>query len=199
MALAQRLREHLTFVNLLRVLEGRPKPLSEIVERLRPSLPVASDSEAAGVLNGLCALISVARRLEEDAPGPGAATGNDAGGAADTRKPRPFLQVGLHLWVRELRRMVCRLDEPGPDEPSRLRYSDDLKADEPSVHLPLIQCRECRVTGWGAVRRPAEQRVEQDLRVFYNRFFSRDIDVRYFFPAGDSPRGVRGIRTCRRV
>ena len=36
-ALAQRLREHLTFVNLLRVLEGRPKPLSEIVERLRPT------------------------------------------------------------------------------------------------------------------------------------------------------------------
>ena len=58
-ALAQRLREHLTFVNLLRVLEGRPKALSEIVERLRPSLPVASDGEAVGVLNGLCALISV--------------------------------------------------------------------------------------------------------------------------------------------
>ena len=193
MALAQRLRAHLTFVNLLRVLEGRPKPLSEVVERLRPSLPVASDSEAVGVLNGLCALISVARRLEEDAPDPGAATGNDAGGTADARKPRPFLQVGLHLWVRELRRMVCRLGEPGADEPCRLRYSDDLKADEPSVHLPLIQCRECRVTGWGAVRRPAEQRVEQDLRVFYNRFFSRDIDVRYFFPAANSPRGVRGI------
>ena len=192
-ALAQRLREHLTVVNLLRVLEGRPKPLSEIVERLRPSLPVASDSEAAGVLNGLCALISVARRLEEDAPGPGAATGDDAGGTADRRKPRPFLQVGLHLWVRELRRMVCRLGEPGPDVPCRLRFSDDLKADEPSVHLPLIQCRECRVTGWGAVRRPAEQRVDQDLRAFYNRFFSRDIDVRYFFPAEEPPRGVRGI------
>ena len=142
------------------------------------------------MLNGLCALISVARRVEEDAPDPGAATGDDVGGTIDARKPRPFLQVGLHLWVRELRRMVCRLGEPGPDEPCRLRYSDDLKADETSVHLPLIQCR---VTGWGAVRRPAEQRVDQDLRVFYNRFFSRDIDVRYFFPAEYSPRGVRGI------
>ena len=191
-ALAQRLREHLTFVNLLRVLEGRPKPLSEIVERLRASLPVASDVEAAGVLNGLCALISVARRLEGDTPGTDAATGSDAGGTDDARKLRPFLQVGLHLWVRELRRMVCRLGEPGADEPSRLRFSDDLKADEPSVHLPLIQCRECRVTGWGAVRRPAEQRVDQDLRVFYNRFFSRDIDVKYFFPASP-PTGVRGI------
>ena len=108
MALAQRLREHLTFVNLLRVLEGRPKPLSEIVERLRPSLPAANDGEAAGLLNGLCALISVARRLEDDTLGPDAATGNDAGGTADAKKLRPFLQVGLHLWVCELRRMVCR-------------------------------------------------------------------------------------------
>ena len=92
-ALARRLRERLTFVNLLRVLEGRPKPLSKILERLRPSLPVASDGEADGVLNGLCALISVARRQDDDA----------------AKKLRPFLQVGLHLWVRELRRMVCRL------------------------------------------------------------------------------------------
>ena len=94
-ALARRLREHLTFVNLLRVLEGRPKPLSKIPERLRPSLPVASDREAAGVLNGLCALISVASRQDDDA-----------------KKLRPFLRVGLHLWVRELRRMVCRLGCP---------------------------------------------------------------------------------------
>ncbi len=60
------------------------------------SLPAANDREALGVLNGLCALISVARRRE----------GTGGGGAL-----RPFLQVGLHLWVRELRRMVCSLYE----------------------------------------------------------------------------------------
>ena len=182
--LARRLREHLTFVNLLRALEGRPKPFTELVQRLRPSLPVQSDHETAGVLNALCALVSVARSREGDedsAPAPNAEA-----------KPRPFLQVGLHLWVRELRRMVCRIDEPDEDEPCRLRHSDDLKADELSVHLPLIQCRECRVTGWGAVQRPAERRVEPDLRVFYNRFFARDIDVRFFFPTGGPP-GTRGF------
>ena len=164
MALAQRLRERLTFVNLLRVLEGRPKPLSEIVERLRPSLPVASDGEADGVLNGLCALISVARRLEDDTLGLGATQGIDAGGTADARKLRPFLQVGLHLWVRELRRMVCRLGEPGTDEPCRLRYSDNLKADEASVHLPLIQCRECRVTMGSAGARSGVPRSNASSR-----------------------------------
>ena len=220
LTLADRLREHSAFVNLLRVLDSGPTPMSGIVARLRHSLPVANDREALGVLNGLCALISVARRRE-------------GAGAGDAL--RPFLQVGLHLWVRELRRMVCSLHEDLPEgsveesadrriertnavagpaavdnretSPSiaapadalngatvarRLRFSDDLQADDRSVHLPLIQCRECHVTGWGAVKRAAEQRVERDLRLFYNRFFLRDVDVALFFPA-DAPPGVRGI------
>ena len=219
LALADRLREHSAFVNLLRVLDGGPTPMAGIVTRLRHSLPVANDCEALGVLNGLCALTSVARRRE---------------GAGAGAPLRPFLQVGLHLWVRELRRMVCSLREEStegsaeesadrrPDGSNgagpagmhgrgtsfsaaatagavngatgarRLRFSDDLQPDEPSVHLPLIQCRECHVTGWGAVKRAAEQRLEHDLRVFYNRFFLRDVDVAYLFPA-DAPPGVRGF------
>ena len=216
-ALAGRLREHAAFVNLLRVLDGRPTPMTAIVRRLGRGLPVANEREAVGVLNGLCALISAARRSE----------GGGAEGAA-----RPFLQVAVHLWVRELRRMVCSLrEEPaagsaeesaepdpaetaaaagagaGPDRGSaaaatpaaagngvvrRLRFFDDLTPDEPAVHLPLVQCRECRVTGWGAVKRPAEPRLERDLRVFYNRFFLRDVDVAFLFPAA-APRGARGL------
>ena len=72
--------------------------------------------------------------------------------------------------------------------PAGWRFSDDLKPDESSIHLPLIQCRECHVTGWGAVKRPAELRLEGDLRVFYNRFFLRDVDVAYLFPAAAPPR-----------
>ena len=251
LALGDRLREHAAFVNLLRVLDGRPTPMRAIVARLRHSLPVANDGEALGVLNGLCALVSAARRRE---------------GAAGGGALRPFLQVGLHLWVRELRRMVCSLHEEAaggsveeaperradrtndaeeatgesvdeaperhadatndaaqatggsaaesPDrragatsDPAtaqaagptgagrvsrRLRFFDDLKPDEPSVHLPLVQCRECHVTGWGAVKRPAEPRIDRDLRVFYNRFFLRDIDVAFLFPA-PAPPGVRGF------
>jgi len=268
LALADRLREHAAFVNLLRVLDGGPKPMSGIVERLRRSLPVANDREALGVLNGLCALVSAARRREGGAgvgaTEAGAVSGAlaeagvhaevgaamDAGPEAEVPpgRMRPFLHVGMHLWVRELRRMVCSLHEE-PDEGSaegvaglheggepgsgdtagsregeargtaepagaredgaadsaaapegeaaggaavrRLRYSDDLPPGELSIHLPLIQCRECRVTGWGAVKRPAEACIERDLRVFYNRFFARDVDVQYLFPA-EAPPGARG-------
>lgn len=68
----------------------------------------------------------------------------------------------------------------------RLRYSDDLGSDEPAVYLPLIQCNQCRVTGWGTVLNSANNRVLRDLRVFYNHFFDRDIAARFIFP-GDPP------------
>ncbi len=216
LALGQRLREHAAFVNLLRVLDGtKPVSLDLVVERLQRSLPVSSSSEAKHVLNALCALISVAREREGTAP--------DA-------PVRPLLNVKVHLWVRELRRMVCSVWEvaeessgtgeegarmasvesdvdngpvgapaggegatapSGADDDSgqlsdlakrRLRYSDDLKSDEESVHLPLVQCRECHATGWGCVKHAVENHVSQDLRVFYNRFFLRDVDVNYLFP-----------------
>lgn len=232
--LGAKLRGHATFVNFLRMLDrSRPTPMVTVLERLGRSLPTADTRDAENLLNALCALISIARHREPS-----------TGASGDVEDLLPFLNVKLHLWVRELRRMVCsvsaesedgfgtkpersesapvdseRLDDapggeppeppPGgaatPDEalesqpPRRLRYhlrfSDDLKADEDSVHLPLIQCRECHVTGWGCFKQAAEQHIHRDLRMFYNRFFLRDVDVSYLFPleVGESPpRGARG-------
>ena len=295
LALGEKLREHAAFVNLLRVLDGsRPTPVASVLERLRRSLPVAGVREAELCLRSLCALISVAQQREDGEP--------DA-------PARSLLNVKLHLWVRELRRMVCSVYEaaealpatesgaglsedgagaesvqevghagraregPGPatsrgrvelaaslgarasrprirgqdaldpgaprqpeavglttstrirssrsDWPEtpdalsgdhggarvgpahRIRYADDLKPDEDSVHLPLIQCRECHATGWGCVKHAGEQRVSQDLRTFYNRFFLRDVDVSYLFPLGPEeppPQNVPGreLNICGR-
>ena len=171
LALGERLREHASFVNLLRVLDGsRPTPVAAVLERLRRSLPGSGIRDAELCLRALCALISVARRREDAGP---------------DSPVRPLVSLKLHLWVRELRRMVCSVHE---SPVRRIRYADDLKPDEDSVHLPLVQCRECHATGWGCVKHAAEQRVGQDLRAFYNRFFLRDVDVNYLFPlAPDEP------------
>ena len=239
LALGRKLREHATFVNLLRVLDGsRPTPVGVVLDRLQRSLPVSGTQEAELCLRALCALISAARLREGTEP--------DA-------PARPLLNVKLHVWVRELRRMVCSLYEEREDSAlatadapllkdsvdrgagqgesfgsaherpaeaaaalertaagdvppegrdglasgpaHRIRYADDLRPDEDSVHLPLIQCRECHVTAWGCVKHAAEHRIGQDLRVFYNRFFLRDVDVNYLFPLAPDeppPPNVRG-------
>ena len=210
-ALGEGLRQHVVFRNLLQALKGRPKSLPELAKRLQGTLPVANDKEALGVLNGLCALISAARRR----PAP-----SDDGGDALL----PFLHVGVHLWVRELRRMVCsvgsenaggkdagdgNLDDSSLDDSSnlgdgslddqngsrfRLRHSADLKADEPFVHLPLVQCRECHVTGWvtklsgvGSARpkvlsHRARGGAQDGLRDIYGAFFGGDVDAVFLFP-----------------
>ena len=84
------------FVNLLRTVADGPLPFADVLVRMRASLPLSAEPaqaqrEAVGLLNALCALIAAAR--EEDGAG----------------SVKPFLRVGLHLWVRELRRMVCRV------------------------------------------------------------------------------------------
>ena len=183
-ALGEGLRQHVVFVNLLRALDGRPQPLPELAKRLQGSLPVSDDREALGVLNGLCALISASRRR----PAP-SDDGSDA--------PLPFLHVGVHLWVRELRRMVCSLGSDSDvgsknDSSFRLRHSGDLKADEPFVHLPLVQCRECHVTGWvtklpaagGSRPKVLSPRAKDGLQDIYGAFFGGDVDTVFLFPRG---------------
>ncbi len=199
--LGEKLREHIVFVNLLRALDGRPTALPELAKRLRGSLPVANDSEALGVLNGLCALISAARVRVR--PGGEGGRGSDA----NDDQLQPFLHVGVHLWVRELRRMVCSVgSERGLDRdpsPFRLRHSDDLKADEAFVHLPLVQCRECRATGWltkpsmagGGSTKVLSARTQDGLGEIYGAFFGRDLDTAFLFPGLAPAAGMAGAAT----
>ena len=166
------------FVNLLRALDGRPKALSTIVERLRRSMPRRDDRTVRGILNGLCALISLAR-TRQDSQSPS--------------RLRPFLRVSVHLWVRELARMVCAVkrDEDSPER--RLAHSGDLGADERSPHFPLVQCHNCHVTGWGVVLNSNRDGALKDLRHFYNQFFSRSIEARFLFPE-HPPRRTKGAK-----
>ena len=207
--LGERLRTHAAFVNLMRILDGHPKPVDEVAAKLGAVLDRCSREAALGILNGLCALVSTARTLDR---------------TGDSETVRPFLQVSHHLWVRELARMVCSVLDPPPQdatppvdaapaapedsngspsegapsapaaiEPAaqapgpqprrhRLRAWDDVGPDEDSVYLPLVQCPQCRFTGWGALLESSGDRVRRDPRLFYNHFFGGRTDVLYLFP-----------------
>ncbi len=205
LALADELRGHSMFDNLLRILHRRPRSLDEICAEIRETYSAFTDQELRDVVRGLCALVSAARVRGSESP--------DA-------PLRPFLQVSFHVWVRELGRMVCSLAEPAQslrandqDDPSSgtnaapaqgdrqpyshsLRYSDDLTTEDGAwVHLPLVQCRVCRVTGWAANLNSASNRLDLDLRKIYNAYFGSDVGLRFLFPES-GPSHASGGKDC---
>lgn len=172
--LGRRLKSHFAFQNLLRDLDRLgPKsvPVDDLLALLRRRLPRrrggatdegASEHFALLWLASLLALVAHARKL-----GP----------------QEFFLQVKVEIWQRELRRMVALVDA----QPA-LRHHDDLgKADQEHLHLPVIHCRDCHATGWGAsLPKTSPNQLQRDLRLFYSAFFGEDVSTRFLFPVTDS-------------
>ena len=169
--LGQRLKSHFAFQNLLRDLDRLgPKsvPVDDLLALLRRRLPKRQAESAGEVAGDRFVLLWLSSLLAL---------------VAHARKPGHqdfFLQVKVEIWQRELRRMVAKVDA----QPV-LRHHDDLgKADKDHQHLPVIHCRDCHATGWGAtLPKTSPNQLQQDLRLFYSAFFSEDVSTRFLFPA----------------
>ena len=98
---------------------------------------------------------------------------------------RPFLNVRLQLWLRELRRMVASIEK----EPV-LRFADDLNEEQLNAHLPLVHCRECGSMGWTGMKRKTSSAIVGDLQDYYYCFFNRDPKIVYLFPEDGLPAGA---------
>lgn len=175
-ALGESLKRHLFFQALLKAESGNAVSLSELEAELKRLLHVSEEHRPEypdALLTSLLALISAARSPAE------------TGGA------RPFLQVRLEFWMRELRRMVCKVSSN-----PRLRFADDLPEEDLKTHLPLVHCRECGATGWSALARKGDLKINPDLQAFYAAFFSEHPEVVFIFPQRDFPvhRGLQGIK-----
>jgi DEAD/DEAH box helicase domain-containing protein len=169
-ALCERLKSHLFFQNLLKVLGGRVRRLSDIIadlERVTPEFRSASGQYKENIIVSMVALVSSA--VEEK-------NGNRA----------PFLHVRYHLWLRELRRMVGEVAAV-----PELRFADDLNDEQLKQHLPLVHCRECSSMGWAGVKRQQDSAVGTDLQTFYAAFFSNDPKVVFIFPEDAEPREIQ--------
>ncbi len=92
-------------------------------------------------------------------------------------KLRPFLNVQVQVWMRELRRLVGEV----ADKDIKYALSTDLNEQQAKHYLPVINCRECGQTGWASVEDNGSVEI-RDIRAFYNAFFSADSKVRIMFP-----------------
>jgi DEAD/DEAH box helicase domain-containing protein len=176
--LGNQLKCHFAFQNLLRDLDklgGRSVLVADLVRLLMRRLPQRDDERYALLwLSSLLALVAHARKP----------------GHQDF-----FLQVKVEIWLRELARMVALLDA----EP-RLRHHDDLgKAEKGDVYLPVINCRDCHATGWGAtLPKTTPNQLQQGLQAFYAAFFAEDVSTRFIFPASEAadPRFFESKKVC---
>lgn len=174
--LGELLKSHPLFRNLLIVLDGEIKSLDEVQRALSRATPELRDTDPEyqrNLLDSLLALVSEARvwaaEREKDR-----ARREEAG---RPRPTRPFLDMRVQLWLRELRRMVASV----VGEPN-LAFFDDLTEDQRRNHLPVVHCRDCGSTGWGAMLRPQDTVLQRDLEAFYQGFFAESPNVTFLFP-----------------
>jgi DEAD/DEAH box helicase domain-containing protein len=189
--LGEWLKSHFAFQNLLRDMERlgpRAVALDDLLAVLARRLPQPADARYPLLwLNSLLALVAHARQPR----------GMPLDAIRGEKDVTFFLQVKVEIWLRELRRMVASLDDP-----PQLTHHDDLgKAGQARVWLPVIHCRDCHATGWGAaLPRTRPNRLSPDIQQFYSAFFAEDVGTRFLFPHGEGadPKVFERKKVCPR-
>lgn len=169
-ALGSLLKRHQLFVNLLKLLKGGVASYEMLTEAFARNMPSASKAEVRQVLDALLVLMAWALR-----------EGN-----------QPLVTLRVQVWVRELRRMVGKL-AADPEE-VRLRSERDLPGERDGVYLPMVQCRQCRTTGWISRLVQGSSKLSTNLEEIYNTWFSRRPEATRFYAARSIGRAqVEGI------
>lgn len=160
--------------NLLKILSGEPTSLPSLWTQLnrKMRLPESKDTTyQIALLTSLAALFSLARDINN----------------------RPWANIRIQLWLRELRRMVANVSNR-----PELTFADDLTNEEQGRNLPLVHCRECGATGWGGLRRKqSDRQISCNLKDFYQAFFGKSPLISFIFPAKEKtgiPRQEEGER-----
>lgn len=170
------LKSHQLFVNLLKHLKGGVMVYGEVLDLMQRGLPDASKPYVRELIDALLTLVAWARV-------PGGSKG------------RQLVNVRIQLWLRELRRMVAKL-AVGPADVA-LRSSADVPANPDGAYLPLIQCTECRTTGWLSRLVPSSNKLSTKLDEIYNTWFAgRTEACRLYASASVKRPQVAGIQQC---
>ncbi len=167
------LKQHLLFVNLLRLLKNGTSRFDDLQHQMQGPLPESARGSIGKMLDALLVLVSWAR----DPAGPGL----------------PLVTVRVQLWLRELRRMVAKVDIDG--NAVDIRASADLKAHPDDLYLPVIQCADCHTTAWLSRLPKASNKLSTSLDDIYQAWFAGDSEVVRLYPdVENSQPQVDGIR-----
>lgn len=160
--LGRQLMHHSFMQATINLTGGNYYQVSKIAEELQVHYPqLKSIPDPTVVINSLFALISHAR------------TGT-------VGKLRPFLNVQVQLWMRELRRLVAKVDA----ENVSYEIAHDLNKHQAKQYLPVVNCRDCGITGWVSLLNERGNASIANLDAFYNVYFKAETKISMFFPHG---------------
>lgn len=173
--LGKLLKQHQLFVNLLKLVKGGVVSYQELTETFARNMPAASSKEVGQVLDALLVLVAWALREGK----------------------QPLVTLRIQLWVRELRRMVGKLSVDPQD--IKFRSERDLPGERDGVYLPLVQCSQCRTTGWISRLVQGSSKLSTQLDEIYNTWFAKRPEATRLYAAASIGRShVDGLveRVC---
>ena len=176
--LSEKLMHNSFTQNLLLLMDGKYMQASHISEELCIKYPLLGElPDATIAINALFALISHAR-------------------IGDPNNKRPFLNVQIQLWLRELVRLVAKVSQ----DDITYALSADLNNQQTKQYLPVVNCRDCGETGWVSLVNERGNVAMADLSTFYNIYFSGDKNKKIImlFPHDHAsmPWGMLAARLC---
>ena len=159
-ALGQRLMHHAFLQDMITLMKGKYYQIETIVDELCVNYPALNELQhPTDAINALLALISHARIKVND-------------------RLRPFLDVQVQLWMRELRRLLGKVS---PDEVT-YALDKDLNSKQTKLYLPVVNCRECGATGWTSILNERMNATLPSLDKLYNLYFRGDEKIVMMFP-----------------
>ncbi|MDR2752645.1 MAG: DEAD/DEAH box helicase, partial [Clostridiales bacterium] len=166
--IGNRLLSHDFTRSLLSVAGGKFKQDIDVIEDMKINYPLLGRiefGEAKILLASLYALISHAR-------------------SGTVENMLPFLSVQSQLWIKELRRLVAKVDKDNV----LYALASDLNETQTGQYLPVITCHDCGETGWISILNERGNAALTDYRVFYKQFFRQDSKIQPFYPRDPSDR-----------
>jgi DEAD/DEAH box helicase domain-containing protein len=162
-SLGELLKKHLLFVNLLKILKGQIVSVNELAQQMQGPLPENARTHVLKVLDALLVLVAWAR---------------DPNGL-------PFVTIKVHLWLRELRRMVAQVR--GDKNNIELLAESDIKKEPGTIYLPLLQCTDCNTTAWLSRMSNGQTKISTDLDEIYNTWFAGQPESLRLYALADLP------------
>ena len=176
-ALGEHLMHHSFMQSMITLIKGNYHQVQDIIEKLKVNYPdLKGMRNAETAINALLAIISHARTGKPDCL-------------------RPFLNVQVQLWMRELARLMGKVTN------GTVTYAlaRDMNEEQSKHYLPVVNCRDCGATGWVAYLNERGNAVIHNLDAFYNRYFNpQDKSVVMMFPHSqdNTPWGMGTGKIC---